>query len=229
MAYTSRFTDDFTEASDTALTSHTPSGGTSWTRVGPSTGGVLTVDSATNSVDHPFAGGGNEHRGYTADFSGTWEDDQEAEGTGGWAQGMADSVMLATRIQSDGAGSADGYVGWHDGGANQWRISRLDSGTLTNIGNFFDSTPSDTDVIILRSEQTDQHFLFENGTERINVTDSTNPGGEPGLSGERTYDGQGMDDFVGRDQAAAGVDQFYPDYPDFVLEGDLYVPYGPTR
>lgn len=226
MAYTDRVSDAFTVESDTVLGSHTPTGaGTGYTRIGPANGGDATADAATDSVDCPFAVGTLQIRGWRSEFSGTWADDQETECDN---MNTAAIIYIGTRIQDDGAGSADGYAGLHDGGANQWRIRRIDSGAETNLGNFFDNSPQASDVVTLQSEGT-THKLFENSTERISVTDSTySSGGGPGIFARRTHNGQGPDNFVGRDQAAAGGVTVEGATASLVLSGQSATIIGPT-
>lgn len=198
MAYTARFDDVFTDTNGVDLDAHAPTGsGNSWTRIDSSARGGLEVQ--TNAIS-AFSGGGLFRAfGYTADITGGWADDQESEATG-ILETTATAVRLGTRIADDGAGFCDGYSAHHS--TNSYRIYRVDSGSDTQLGVFFDATTAGTEVIILRSEGT-THTLREDGTERINVTDATYSSGDAGLIGNAGSVGA-VDNFVARDQAPPG-------------------------
>ncbi len=107
MAYTARFGDSFVEASDTDLDLHTPTGtvfdGTGWTELGAN-GGTARIDGSEDTVMHPYGGGSTRLVGHTADQSGSWASDQEAEAIGlTLAQ-----VRLGLRLLYYGAGEVDG-------------------------------------------------------------------------------------------------------------------------
>jgi hypothetical protein len=199
MAYTLRFQDEFTETSNTALSSHTPTTmGVSWSsKIGTGVG-TPTVIASDDTACHPYAVGTGKRVGSQANISGTWTNDQQAEATG-W-NGTSIQAGVGTRIQDDGSGEPDGYIGFHNVGTSLWTLGRVDSSAVTDLGTFTDASPSDSNVVILQSEG-NTHKLYEDGTERISVTDSTYPtGGKPGLFTQKSLSSGGLDDFKARDQ-----------------------------
>lgn len=204
MAYTTRFEDTFTEASDTALASHTPDVGTSWSAPIGTGSGPPTVIASDDTLCHPFSGGPLTALGSQANISGAWTADQEAEATNFDGTGL--NIQVGTRIQNDGAGEPDGYAGAFDyPGDIQHSILRCDSNVFTSLASEF-ATYDDTTIGTLRSEG-NVHKWYLAGVEELSVTDSTYPsGGKPGVFSIRTIASAGIDNFKARDQevVAAG-------------------------
>ena len=200
MAYTEQFQDNFTEASDTALTSHTPDTGTGWTATAGNTG-TAQVDAGTDTVVQPYHSG-LQHNGFIANKGSAWASNQAAETTGYYGN----SVLTAVRVK-DGDTDVDGYCAyWLN---NLWRIYRCDEGniTLTQIAqqSGTDTSPSTSDVIRLTAETASQSLTINTTEHTASASDETFTGGSPGLITRRTLTANGITSFSGLDEAASGV------------------------
>jgi hypothetical protein len=153
------FTDNFTEASDTALESHTPSGGTAWTRVDGVASGCI-VESATNAL-----------RAASTTNTLYWCDDQ----------GSADQyVQFVKGPTADGnsfvcnrATDNQNFIGIRvvAGAVQIWRRNTNNFGQIGTDGNIAVVTG---DTIRLESEG-DTHRAYVNGVADSNATGTYSP------------------------------------------------------
>lgn len=200
MAWTSRFTDAFTEASDTWLTSHTPDSGSSWTLVdGPTDEGK--VYAADDTLGHAFDSN-LDARIYSADISGSWAAKQKAE-----AVAITNSTRrVAVRC---GLTSTVGrcYEAYHNGGDNTVRCYRRDSpSSVTLLISDFDNTVDAADLIGIIADGSSISVEI-NGTPTSSspVTDSTYSDGSPGATLRPTVTSGGLDDFEAFDESAGAT------------------------
>jgi len=199
MAYTKRFEDSFSEASDTALTSHTPDMGAGWSFVdGPSDNAkVYAADDTAifpwiSSFDFAF---------YAADISGGWAAAQRVE-----ALLPASKTRLAVRLDLT-ASVGRCYEAFYNSGASALTVNRRDSPTTsTNLISDPGITASGTDILTLTVDG-DQIEIALNGTPSPSspVTDATYSDGAPGAVFQKAVESGGLDNFAAYDQAVGGA------------------------
>jgi hypothetical protein len=199
MAYTKHFEDSFTEASDTALTSHTPDMGVGWSFVdGPSDNAeVYAADDTAifpwiSSFDFAF---------YAADISGGWAAAQKAE-----SQLPGSKTRIAVRVDlTVSVGRC--YEGFYNSGASSLTVNRRDSPTSsTNLISDPGISAGGTDILTLTIDG-DQIEIALNGTPSPSspVTDATYADGSPGAVFQKAVESGGLDNFAAYDQAAGGT------------------------
>ena len=200
MAWTSHFTDSFTEASNTLLTSHTPDTGAGWSFVdGANDKG--TVYAADDTLGCAFDVNLNA-RIYSADIAGAWAAKQKAEAI---AVTTA-KKRVAVRV---GLTATVGrcYEAYFNGGDNTLRVYRRDSpSSVTLLISDFDNTITGSDVIGVVADGSSISAEV-NGTPSASspVADSTYSDGSPGVTVAPTLTSSGLDSFGAYDEAAAGV------------------------
>lgn len=202
MAWTQRFGDSFTEASDTNLSAHTPDTGSSWTRI-VSASTEAQVDEATDTLHRPYYGG-TVRNIYQANIAGTWADDQAAEGIRTIAPNLA-AAAPSVRVQSDGASSADGYAVGYNAGTTSTKLFRIDSGVYTELESVSGTIADE----VIRIEAIGTSIKMYKGGVLLGsgVTDATyQTGGTPGLVTFKSVSGTAFDNFAAFDEAAAGGD-----------------------
>jgi hypothetical protein len=153
------FTDNFTEASDTALESHTPSGGTAWTRVDGAASGII-VESSTGAA-----------RAASTTNTLYWCDDQ----------GSADQYVQFTKgVTADGnsfvcnrATDNQNFIGIRvvAGKVQVWRRNANNFGQIGTDGNLAVVTG---DTIRLESNG-DVHTAYVNGVADSNAGGTYSP------------------------------------------------------
>ena len=194
MAFTLRFTDAFTEVSDTNLSAHTPNTGASWTQGAGAT--EAEVDGVTDTAVMDYYTG-TVMRIYTADISGGWANDQKATGIN------ATEATLTGSSRTPGVRVSAGDDGYFAGGRSTYVIKghRVDNNALTEILSHT-ATISSTDRIGLQ-------FVGSTGQLELNgtlvgstVSDSTYATGSVGCLFSHAYTGDGLDDFEGSDEGA---------------------------
>lgn len=199
MAYTKHFEDSFTEASDTALTSHTPDMGVGWSFVdGPSDNAeVYAADDTAifpwiSSFDFAF---------YAADISGGWVAAQKAE-----SQLPGSKTRIAVRVDlTVSVGRC--YEGFYNSGASSLTVNRRDSPTSsTNLISDPGISAGGTDILTLTIDG-DQIEIALNGTPSPSspVTDATYADGSPGAVFQKAVESGGLYNFAAYDQAAGGI------------------------
>ncbi|RMF08912.1 MAG: hypothetical protein D6763_08975 [Alphaproteobacteria bacterium] len=200
MVWTSRFSDSFTEATDTWLTSHTPDTGSGWSFVdGPTNEG--RVYAADGTLGHAFDGN-LDARIYSAEIAGTWAAKQKAEAVG---VGNSNSKKKVAVRCGQTATVGRCYEAYHSSGDKFIRLYRRDSpSSVTQIGSQWDNTVSSGDVIGIVADGS-SISVEVNGVTKIGpVTDSTYGDGSPGVVLEPTVTSSGIDDFEGFDEAVGG-------------------------
>lgn len=117
------FTDDFTDDNETDLSSHTPSGGTAWTKV---VDGASTADIYDNGVDPDTGGGGSGFTVYTSDELGCANHYVQAR-----IKNLASNpgTMFAARLVDE-----DNFIGFHlsGTGSSGCRLFKYVGGVLTD-------------------------------------------------------------------------------------------------
>ena len=219
MAYTEKFYDIFTEASDALLTAHTPDTGTSWT-AGKGNLGSANIDSVTNTVEQPWHGGTLTYSATLANKGSAWGENQSVEATGIGQAANRIYVLPACRIQDSTTYSAAYLAGYLSG---SWRIFRMADGETDLaliLGSSADASQLESDKLELRCESGTQE-LFLNDVSIITASDTTLSGGSPGILSRRTFAGPGLDNFRAYDEAASGST-----IPQAPLMGPLQGPLG---
>jgi hypothetical protein len=200
VAYTEKFQDNFTETSDTDLTSHTPDTGTSWTAT-TGNAGTAQVDAGTDTVVQPYHSGGLQYNGFIANKGSAWDTNQRVETTGYYQSIVAPAVRV-----HDGSTDVNAYTCYWL--TNQWRLYRIDEGgtSPTQLDSAFDSSPATTDTVQLTAESGTQSFSINSGAFTGSATDTAfSVDGSPGLVTRRTLTADGITSFSGLDEAASGV------------------------
>ena len=155
------FTDDFTEAStDTNLESHTPSGGTAWTRVDGAAGGaVVQASSDTLRVRSTTT------TAYTCDDQGTADHYTQARNKT-LSSGRSNSYVCVRLVDKDN------FLGWRlaGSGATGSRLSKCVAGTVTDLVTF-----QGVDEAVYRVEVSGSDAeIFEDGVSKGTGTYSEN-------------------------------------------------------
>lgn len=170
---TTRFQDTFTVGSNTALTSHTPDIGTSWTLLIDSTAGAVVVNAvATTDFATASANSSSNKIAYRADYTPASADmDVIMTLSGGGPSGGDDPIMLLARIVD--ASNFYALVLYQNAkSGNDFFIYKVVAGTATAIGTAasFDETGSETVMFSLRGTSLKG---YKNGVELVAATDST--------------------------------------------------------
>lgn len=153
------FTDNFTEASDTALESHTPSGGTAWTRVDGVASGII-VDSSTNAA-----------RAASSTNTLYWCDDQGSADQ--YVQYVLGTTSDINSFICNRATDSNNFIGIRvvAGVVQVWRRNAGSFGQLGTNGNL---AVSNGDTIRLESEG-DEHRAYVNGVQDSNAGGTYSP------------------------------------------------------
>jgi hypothetical protein len=150
------FTDTFTEGSDTNLESHTPSGGTAWTRVDGAAGAAVV--NAANDALHAASATNTMYR---CDDQGSADQYVQYK-----VSSLNDNVSFVCNRATD----ANNFIGVRVN-ATKIELFKRVTGTFTQLGVDGTTTVVVTDVIKLESEG-DDHRVYINGNLEITRTDT---------------------------------------------------------
>jgi hypothetical protein len=164
---TGTFTDTFTDTDGTALESHTPSGGTAWTRVDGVAG-----DAAINSNQLRSTGTDTLGAAYRCDTQG-----QAAHYTQ-WVVVSLGAGGLTGAFVCNRITDRSNYIGARvltPGGTALYQIFKRNAGTFSQLGSNSATTAVAGDVAKLESSAADAHTLYQNGSAVVGpVTDAFN-------------------------------------------------------
>lgn len=153
------FTDDFTDTNGVILTSHTPSGGTSWTL----TSGNANADIQSNACS-----------GIAAQSTNTYQcDDQgDADCYTQYSAGTINTNHFPASMRMSGSGSTPSYIGARTN-SSRVQIFTITAGSFANIGQSGSLTITAGDTIRLEGNGTALE-AFQNATSRATATSSLN-------------------------------------------------------
>ena len=197
------FTDDFSgEVSDVDLASHTPSGGTAWSRVG-GVANSAEVFSASSDAGVP---------GSAAATNTLYQCDDQ----GNSAQYIQCSYLPSSTASflANRATDANNFVGVRVSGAKVQIFKRV-AGSFTQLGSTGSTTVSSGDTIKLESDGSDVHTAFINGSSE------SGPGGTDTAHSSVTTQG-----FCARLESGSDV-SVMDDFEAGVLGGGVTNPKGP--
>ncbi len=168
--------DTFTEASDTAIESHTPDSGPGWTvHVIAGAAANIGIDAALDGLQRQ--GGSGSQVGAVV-YDGSVNDDQRISVTR-MMRTTGNEHGLIARFTFTSASDYDGYQVTLENTA-ELRLYRIDGASYTEIGNWADASVNQLNTTQLICDGSTISVVHD-GTERISVTDSTHSGGEIGI------------------------------------------------
>ncbi len=205
MAITKVFEDDFTESSNTLITSHTPTTlGLAWLALSQNGGANAIIDAAEDSLNQPFYSP-SPQSDYIISVTESQSDDQECEHTLG--SGVLTRILLQGQ---DGSTANDGYR--LSVVAASITLLRVDEGVETQLDLVPGLSLVDTDRVNGKISASGDISVDVNdvaqtwqssGTSIVN--DTTHTGGWPGWTGRKSYTTGGITKLEASIDTAVGI------------------------